>query len=225
MSLSPCGLSLNVPSCAFDGALNGPGGHSGAVPAAAESVRSLYVKPFPQQAMCQFAGLIDTVLASILHGNTGRGGPYDVDVISGLSEPHGPDGTVAVGGSFGTEISQSGSAGHVRQAGRTAFGGARIDLALVPDLCPAALWHRPGAGRQPAIGRHGRGGLRDAVRLAFAFQKPGRPRAAAGAPGRTDVRTFCDAAARHREDAFARPRRLHHRLVQPARHSPLRGPL
>src|SRR6516164_7631626 len=168
MSLSPCGLSLNVPSCAFDSALNGPGGHSGAVPAAAESVRSLRVKHFPQQAMCQFAGLIDTVLASILHGNTGRGGPYDVDVISGLSEPYGPDGTMAVGGGFGTEISQSGSAGQVRQTCRAAFGGARIDRALVPDLCPPALRHRPGADRQPGIGRRRRGGLRDAVRLAFA---------------------------------------------------------
>ena len=60
---------------------------------------------------------------------------------------------------------------------------------------------------------------RDAVRLAAAFQEGTFAGAAAAAAGGADVRPFRDAAARHREDAAAGPRRLHHRLAQPARHS------
>ena len=61
--------------------------------------------------------------------------------------------------------------------------------------------------------------LRDAVRLAAAFQEGEGAGAAAPVAGGADVRPFRDAAARHREDAAAGPRRLHHRLAQSARHS------
>src|SRR5216684_6672210 len=53
--------------------------------------------------------------APILHGNRGRGVPDEVDVISGLSEPYGPDGTMAEGSGIGPEVPQSGSAGGIRQ--------------------------------------------------------------------------------------------------------------
>ena len=51
------------------------------------------------------------------------------------------------------------------------------------------------------------------------FRKEDGTGAAAAVAGGADVRTFCHAAARHGEDAAAGPRRLHHRLAQPARHS------
>src|ERR1700756_1352219 len=102
----------------------------------------------------------------------------DVDVVSGLSEPHGPDGAMAERGLFGTEISQSGSAGHVRQAGRQAGGGARTDLALVSDLCASGLRHRQRPGRQPGARGHRRGCLCDTLRLALALQEGGWTRPA-----------------------------------------------
>src|SRR6266853_4196173 len=74
---------------------------------------------FMQQATCQFARLFDSALASILHGNRAGADPDDVDDVSGLSEPHGPDGTMADRGCVGAEISQSRSARHFQQAVRT----------------------------------------------------------------------------------------------------------
>jgi hypothetical protein len=41
--------------------------------AAATTAHSLPVTRFPQQAMCQFKGQFNVVLASILHGNIGGG--------------------------------------------------------------------------------------------------------------------------------------------------------
>src|ERR1700689_1946702 len=100
------------------------------------------LRRFQQQATCQFPGQTDVALASILHDSRTGADPDDVDVISGLSEPYGPDGALADGGCVGTEISQSRSPGHLRQIVRTARRGAGTDLALVADLYPAALWHR-----------------------------------------------------------------------------------
>ena len=57
------------------------------------------------------------------------------------------------------------------------------------------------------------------------FKKENSPGAAAAVAGGADVRPFRDAVARHREDAAAGPRRLHHRLAQPARHSASCRPL
>ena len=109
----------------------------------------------------------------------------------------------------------------VRAAGRC----ARTDLALLADLCAAGLRHRQGAGRQSGAGGDRGSHLRDAVRLAAAFQEGEFAGAAADAAGGADVRPFRDAVARHREDAAAGPRRLHHRLAQSARHSARRRPL
>src|SRR5262249_38724094 len=109
--------------------------------------------------------------------------PDDVDVISGLSEPHGPDRAVADRGVVGTEISQSGSAGHVRPAGGAAVGRARTDLPLVADLHAAALRHRLRPGGEPGTRGHRGGDLCDAVRLAAPLQEAGRARAAEGVAG------------------------------------------
>ena len=95
---------------------------------------------------------------------------------------------------------------------------ARADLALLADLCAPGLRHRQRDGGQPRT-RGDRGGrLRDAVRLAAALREGGRARAAAAAAGGADVRPFRHPAPRHREDAAAGSRRLHHRLAQSARH-------
>src|SRR5437667_6296314 len=87
-------------------------------------------------------------LASILHGMTRRGaGVNDVNDVPSLSEPHGPDVAVADRGRGGAEISQSGAAGRLRQIVRPPRRVARTDLALLPHLSPAGLWHRHGTGR------------------------------------------------------------------------------
>jgi hypothetical protein len=57
------------------------------------------------------------------------------------------------------------------------------------------------------------GKLRDAVRVATAFQEGEFAGAAAAVAGGADVRPFRDAAPRYRQDAAAGPRRLHHRLA------------
>src|SRR5947207_1351088 len=80
----------------------------------------------------------------------------DVNDVSGLPEPHGPDGTMADGGFRRAEIPQPRPAGRLRQAVWAAFGGARTDLALLAHLYAAGLRHRQHAGRQPEIGDHGR---------------------------------------------------------------------
>ena len=89
----------------------------------------------------------------------------------------------------------------------------------------AGLRHRQGAGRQSGAGGDRGSHLRHPVRLAAAFQEGELAGAAAAAAGGADVRPFRDAAARHREDAAAGPRRLHHRLAQSARHSARPRPL
>ena len=149
----------------------------------------------------------------------------DVNDVPSLSEPHGPDGAMADRGRGGAEISQPRAAGRVRQAVRAARRGARTDLALLADLCAAGLRHRQGAGRQSGTGGDRGSHLRHAVRLAAAFQEGELAGAAAAAAGGADVRPFRDAVARHREDAAAGPRRLHHRLAQSARHSARPRPL
>ncbi len=165
-------------------------------------------------------------LASILRSSTRQVGvSYDVDVLSGVSEPYGSDAAVADGSVVGAALSQSGAAGHVGRSGRAAHRRARADLALGADLSPPGLRHRPRHGRQPRGRRHRGGRLRDAIRLAAAFQEGRRGRAAARAAGGADVRPFRHAAARHGADAAAGPRRLHHRLAQSARHPAQQGPL
>ena len=149
--------------------------------------------------------------------------PDDVNDVSSLSEPHGPDGAMADRGRIGAEISQPRSARRLRQTVRTARRGAGADLAHLADLYAPALRHRQGDGRQPGAGGDRGSRLRDAVRLAAAFQEGEFAGAAAHAAGGADVRPFRHAAARHREDAAAGPRRLHHRLAQSARHSARSG--
>ena len=111
------------------------------------------------------------------------------------------------------------------KAVRPARRCARTDLALIADLYAPAIRHRQRDGGQPRARGEGGGRLRDAVRLAAALQEGGRARAAEAAAGGADVRAFRDAAARHREDAAAGSRRLHHRLAQSARHPARRRPL
>src|ERR1700749_2925034 len=60
----------------------------------------------------------------------------DVNAIPGLSEPYGPDAAGAPGGGARPQISESGSAGRLRQGVWTACGRARADLAILPDLYP-----------------------------------------------------------------------------------------
>src|SRR5882757_6642568 len=127
----------------------------------------------------------------------------DVDDVSGLPEPHGPDGAMAERGCIGAEISQSRSAGHFRQVVRTAGCRAGADLAHLAHLYAPGLWHRQGAGGQSAIGGDRGSQLRDAVRVAVAFQEGKLAGAAAPPAGGADVRPLRDAAARHREDAAA----------------------
>src|SRR2546430_599906 len=71
----------------------------------------------------------------------------DVNDVPSLSEPHGPDVAMADRGRGGAEISQSGAAGRLRQIVRPPRRVARTDLALLPHLSPAGLWHRHGTGR------------------------------------------------------------------------------
>ena len=149
----------------------------------------------------------------------------DANDVPSLSEPHGPDVALAERGRGGPEIPQSGAPGHVRQTVRAAGRLARTDLALHADLSPAGLRHRQGAGRQSGAGGNRGSHLRHPVRLAAALQEGEFAGAAAHAAGGADVRPFRDAAARHRQDAAAGPRRLHHRLAQPARHSASSRPL
>src|SRR5260370_243987 len=143
---------------------------------------------FMQQATCQFARLFEFALASILHSNRGRGGSDDVDDVSGLSEPHGPDGTMADRGCIGAEISQSRSARHFRQAVRTAGRRAGTDLAHLAHLYPPALRHRQGAGGQSGAGGNRGSQLRDGVRFAVAFQEGKFAGAAAPPAGGADCR-------------------------------------
>src|SRR6202035_3574488 len=137
----------------------------------------------------------------------------DVHDVSGLSEPHGPDGAMAVGGRKCAQISQPRAPGRLRQTVRAARSSPRTDLADVADLYPPGLRHRQGDGRQSgACGDRG-SHLCNPVRFAAAFQEGKFPRAAAHAAGGSDVRPFRDAVARHRGDAAAGSRRLYHRLA------------
>src|SRR5215470_15205859 len=69
----------------------------------------------PQQVTCQFAGRTGAALALILHGSPrgSRADLNDVNVVPGLSEPHGPDGAMADGGRIRAALSQHGAAGHL----------------------------------------------------------------------------------------------------------------
>src|SRR5258708_20918317 len=62
--------------------------------------------------------------------------PDDVDVISGVSEPHGPYGAMADRGSPGAEISQPRPAGPIRQIVRTDRPRTRADFSRTPYLHP-----------------------------------------------------------------------------------------
>src|SRR5437879_13549389 len=96
---------------------------------------------------------------------------YDVDVLSDLSEPNGPDGTVSSGSLVRTQIPPSGAPGRVGSGGRPALGSAGADLPLHPHLSPPGLWHRQRDGGQSRSRRPRGNRLRDAVRLAAALQE------------------------------------------------------
>src|SRR6266404_69159 len=68
--------------------------------------------------------------------------PDEVDDLSSLSEPHGPDGAMADRSRACVEIPQPCSAGRFRQTVRTARRRPRTGLALLAHLYPAGLWHR-----------------------------------------------------------------------------------
>src|SRR2546430_8174193 len=97
-----------------------------------------------QQATCQFARPFDSALASILHGNTGGAVSDDVDALSGLPEPHGPDSSMAVRGGICAEISQPRSARRLRPAVWTARRRPGAGLAHVAHLYAPGLRPRPG---------------------------------------------------------------------------------
>src|SRR5947208_16632070 len=100
-----------------------------------------------QQATCQFTRPFDSALASILHGNTGGAVSDDVDALSGLPEPHGPDDSMAVRAGICAEISQPRSARRLRPAVWTARCWTGADPAHVADLYAPAFRHQQGAGR------------------------------------------------------------------------------
>src|SRR5688500_10285775 len=54
--------------------------------------------------------------------------PDEVDDVSSLSEPHGPDGAMAERGRVGAELSQPGAARRLRQTVRAARRRPRADL-------------------------------------------------------------------------------------------------
>src|SRR5882757_6726483 len=149
----------------------------------------------------------------------------DVNDVSGLSEPHGPDGAMAERSFSRAKIPQPRAARTIRQVVRTARRGVRADLALLAHLRASGLRHRQRDGRQQGIAGYRRGHLLDAVRLAAALQKRRLAGTTAAVAGGADVRPFRDPAARHGEDAAAGPRRLHHRLAQSARHPARPRPL
>src|ERR1700676_4364834 len=132
-----------------------------------------------------------------------RADPDDVDDVSSLSEPHGPDGTMADRGCIGAEISQPRSARHLRRVVRTAGRRVGADLAHLAHLYPPGLRHRQGAGGQSGAGGDRGSQPRDAIRFALAFQEGKFAGTAAPFAGGADVRPLRDAAARHREDAAA----------------------
>src|SRR5437016_14616558 len=102
---------------------------------------------FTQQATCQFGRRFARLwLRYCMAPGTGAD-VNDVNDVPSLSEPHGPDVAVADRGRGGAEISQSGAAGRLRQAVWPPRRVARTDLALLPHLSPAGLWHRHGTGR------------------------------------------------------------------------------
>src|SRR6266702_5627958 len=76
----------------------------------------------------------------------------DVDDVSGVSEPHGPDRAMANRGGSGAEISQPRAARRLGQTVRAARRRPRTDLAHLAHLCPPGLWHRQGAGWQSGTG-------------------------------------------------------------------------
>ena len=174
-----------------------------------------------QQATCQFGEAIRPGFGSDIAWHQ-RQGPSrnDVDDVPGLSEPHGPHGAMADRGRACAEISQPRPARHLRQTVRAARGRAGTDLAHFAHLYAPCLRYRQGAGGQSGAGGDRGSRLRDAVRFAPAFQEAKFTGTTAHAAGGADVRPLRDAVARHREDAIAGSRRLHHRLAQPARHSP-----
>ena len=176
---------------------------------------------FVQQATCQFAELgLGSALASILHSNMEQGRIRMKSMMYQAYQNH-MDLTAPwrSGAASALAISQPRAARRLRQTVRTARRGTRADLAHLAHLCPPGLRHRQGAGGQSGTGGDRGSRLRDAVRLAVAFQEGKFAGAAAHAAGGADVRPLRDAAARHREDAAAGPRRLHHRLAQSPRHS------
>src|SRR5712675_81564 len=127
------------------------------------------------QAVCPGAGF------DIAWHQKSRKESHDVHDVSGLSEPHGPDGAMADRGRIGAEIPQPRPAGRLRQAVRPARGSPRTGFA---DL--AALRHRQGAGGKSGAGGDRGNRVRDAVRLALAFQEGEFAGAAAHAAGGAD---------------------------------------
>src|SRR5215475_3250769 len=97
------------------------------------------IPAFLQQATCQF-GSCPPWLRYCMARKAGAE-VNDVNDVPSLAEPHGPDGTMAVGGCKRPEISQSGTAGHLGSAVRKDRRRPRTDLAIGPDLYPSGLRH------------------------------------------------------------------------------------
>src|SRR5215468_1030537 len=89
---------------------------------------------FEQQATCQFGKPLPRFGSDIAWPQGAGVEVNDVNDLPSLSEPHGPDGAVAVGGGKRAEISQFGAPGHLGPAVRPAGRRARTDLALGADL-------------------------------------------------------------------------------------------
>src|ERR1700732_95775 len=81
-----------------------------------------------------------------------RADPDDVDDVSTLSEPHGPDAAMAERGRIGIKVSQPRPARRLRQTVRAARRRAGAGLAHVAHLYAPSLRHQQGAGGQSGAG-------------------------------------------------------------------------
>jgi hypothetical protein len=140
---------------------------------------------------------------------------YDANDVPNLPEPHGPDGTVADGAAAALKYLNL-----VPQGFGQTVRAARRRLLFHADL-PGQPTASSGEGRQSRIGI--REGVAYATRSARSCtsgkSKGGQPRLLLVAPMSGHFATLL----RHRDDAVAGPRRLHHRLAQPARLPPTRA--
>src|SRR6202790_3272266 len=129
------------------------------------SMLHAFLHLFNSKRRASFGGCLTLLWLRYCIATRAGADPDDVDDVSSLSEPHGPDGAMADRSRTRVEISQSRSARRLGQIVRAACLGAGADLPHLADLQPPGLRHREGAGRQSGTGGDRGSRLCDAVRL------------------------------------------------------------